>query len=365
MHRYLTKFICIALCGLSASAWADATIDAAERAKVVDAVARQMAANYVFPDVAAKTGDDLRARLKHGDYDSITSAEAFAKLLSKQVQDISHDGHARLFYSADVFPQDIAPGSAPDPAKADPKALAVRLESMKAEGRKRNFGFRANERLAGNIAYLKIDGFMRPDIGAETAAAEMRKLAGADALIIDLRGNGGGDFEMATLISAYLFDDKPVHLTDQFHRRINETRAFWTVPVARDARLGGDKPVYILTDDDTYSAAEGFAYALQAMKRATTVGEKTSGGAHAARSFYLSDHFFAMIPNILTINPITHTDWEGVGVKPDVAAKADQALLVAQLLAMKPLMEKMTNPELLANAKIEMARLQAQLDHAK
>lgn len=360
----LVAFAALCTISLGTSA-ADMPIGAGDRAKVVEAIASQMAANYVFADVAAHTGEELRTRLRRGEYDRITSATEFAALLKKQVQEISHDAHADVYYSEPVFEQDRPPGYELEWQKAHPTEHAANLARMSADGSKRNFGFRKYERLEGNIAYLKIDGFLPTEIAADAAHAEMRKLAGADALIIDLRGNGGGKLEMELLIASYLFDDQPVHFTDQIHRRINQNKQFWTTPVAADVRFGGAKPVYILTDDDTFSAAEGFAYSLQAMKRATIVGATTAGGAHASRSFYLDDHFFAMIPNILTVSPITHADWEGTGVRPDVAVPADQALVLAQLMAIKPLTEKAKSPESRVRAIEAMDRWQAQLDGLK
>lgn len=355
-----------ALCAFSLNTLAaDMQIGAGDRAKVVEAVARQMAINYVFADVAAHTGEEIRARLRRGEYDRITSATEFAALLRKQVQEISHDAHAGVYYSEPLLEQDRPAGYELEWQKLHPTEHAANLARMSADAIKRNFGFGKYERLEGNIAYLKIDGFLPTEIAADAAHGEMRKLAGADALIIDLRGNGGGKLEMELLIAAYLFDDQPVHFTDQVHRRIKQTKEFWTTPVAADVQFGGINPVYILTDDDTFSAAEGFAYALQAMKRATIVGATTAGGAHASRSFYLDDHFFAMIPNILTVSSITHADWEGKGVGPDVAVPADQALLAAQLMAIKPLIEKAKSPESRVRAVEAMKLWQAKLDQTK
>lgn len=354
---------CAALCAFSLNTFAaDMQIGAGDRARVVEAIARQMAANYVFADVAAHTGDQLRARLRRGEYDRITSATEFAALLKKQVQEISHDSHAGVYYSEPVFEQDRPPGYELEWQKLHPTEHAANLARIKADASKRSFGFGKYERLEGNIAYLKIDGFLPTEVAADVAHGAMRKLADADALILDLRGNGGGKLEMELLIAAYLFDDQPVHFTDQVYRSINQTKEFWTAPVTADLRFGSAKPVHILTDDDTFSAAEGFAYSLQAMRRATIVGATTAGGAHASRSFYLDDHFFAMIPNILTVSPITHTDWEGKGVRPDVAVPADQALLVAQLMAIKPLLETAKSPESRVRAIEAMNRWQAQLD---
>jgi len=101
-----------------------------------------------------------------------------------------------------------------------------------------------------------------------------------------------------------------------------------------------DKDLYILTSGRTFSAPEAFAYDMQALKRATIVGEMTGGGAHGTTMHRLADHFSASIPFSRSINPVTKTDWEGVGVKPDVVVPADQALLTAHLMALKKATKK-------------------------
>jgi C-terminal processing protease CtpA/Prc len=102
-------------------------------------------------------------------------------------------------------------------------------------------------------------------------------------------------------------------------------------------RYGGKKPVFILAGPGTMSAGEDFAYTMQALKRATVIGERTWGGAHPARPYRLGEHFFAVIPSRRTISPITHTNWEGVGVTPDIAAAPDKALAVAKDLLQRRL----------------------------
>lgn len=94
-------------------------------------------------------------------------------------------------------------------------------------------------------------------------------------------------------------------------------------------RFGGGKPVAVLTSARTFSGAEEFAYDLQALKRATVVGETTGGGAHPVRGRRVDAHFVVMLPWRRAVNPVTKTNWEGVGVTPDVKTSADAALTVA------------------------------------
>src|SRR6185295_17800434 len=109
--------------------------------------------------------------------------------------------------------------------------------------------------------------------------------------------------------------------------------AFFTDPHVDGKKFGPDKPVFVLTSARTFSAAEEFTYNLQARTRATIVGETTGGGAHPGGVASLARGFSAFIPSGRAINPITHTNWEGTGVVPDVRVPADQALDTAQKLA--------------------------------
>jgi C-terminal processing protease CtpA/Prc len=95
----------------------------------------------------------------------------------------------------------------------------------------------------------------------------------------------------------------------------------------------GDKPVYVLVDSQTYSAAEAFAYDLQSLKRATIVGTRTRGGANAGGLKELGSDLFVVIPIGRAENPITHSNWGGVGVIPDVQVAPEVAQVTAIALA--------------------------------
>src|SRR3712207_5270924 len=165
----------------------------------------------------------------------------------------------------------------------------------------------------------------------------MTKLHDTGALIFDITNNTGGDPEMVALLCSYLFGPEPVHLNDIHWRSGDnfEVEEFWTHPEVADKRYGEDKPVYVLTSDRTFSGAEAFAYDLQALKRATIVGETTRGGANPARPFELAAEFTVSIPTGAAVNPITKTNWEGTGVKPDIAVPEEKALETAKNAALE------------------------------
>jgi C-terminal processing protease CtpA/Prc len=172
---------------------------------------------------------------------------------------------------------------------------------------------------------------------SEAIGSMMTRVADARALIVDLRNNQGGEPETVAFVASYLFDPTPVHLGDIYRRDTDTTQQFWTARELPGKRFGGAKPVYILTSKKTFSGGEDLAYSLQAIKRAQVVGEQTAGGAHPCDAYSIDDVFYIVVPWGRSINPVTKTNWEGVGVTPDVAVPADQALEEAHRRALRDL----------------------------
>jgi len=162
-------------------------------------------------------------------------------------------------------------------------------------------------------------------------------------VIVDLRQNGGGDPAMVQLIASYFFGTEPVHLNDLYFRPSDSTTQWWTLAYVPGRRMP-TTDVYVLTSHRTFSAAEEFTYDLQNLKRATIVGEVTGGGAHPGDPERLSEHFMMFVPSGRAVNPVTKTDWEGTGVKPDVEVPAEKALKMANLMALKRAVQKTTDP---------------------
>lgn len=276
---------------------------------------------YVFPQVAARMAEAVRARRLAGEYANVSSAKALAKTLTRHLQEVSRDKHLRFRYSFEPLPAQDRRGPSPEQATRH-------LEFLRSV----NFGFEKAEVLPGNIGYLEMRVFAS---GPEAAAdAAMGRLADTDALIIDLRRNRGGDPAMVARVSSYLFEH-PTHLNSLYWREGDRTEEFWTTKEVAGKRFGQGKPVLVLTSRRTFSGAEEFSYNLKSLKRATIVGETTGGGAHPGGPQRVHDHFAVWIPAGPAINPITKTNWEGTGVVPDVAVPADQALERALELAAK------------------------------
>jgi hypothetical protein len=302
----------------------NATLDAfrfdkAARGKVIGGATALLDSFYVFPNVAKQIADSLRARDARGAYDSYTNGMAFGVKLNDDVRDLSHDKHMRVNYSVQPIPR--RPDNPPPPT---PEQLARMRQQMDEF----NCGFVKVEQLDGNIGYVKFNGFFDVDACGATAAAAMNFIAGTRALIVDMRDNGGGQPAMVAYVSSYLFSTR-THLNDLWERRSGSTEEYWTRDDVPGRKFGGEKPVYVLTSSRTFSGAEEFSYNLKSLKRATIVGETTGGGAHPVSGHRIDDHFMIGVPFARAINPITKTNWEGVGVEPDIKVPASDALTTA------------------------------------
>jgi C-terminal processing protease CtpA/Prc len=206
-----------------------------------------------------------------------------------------------------------------------------------------NFGVSKVEVLPGNVGLLDLRAFAPKALSAPALGAAMSLLAHTEALIFDLRANGGGDPETVAFLCSYLFPEgRRVHLNDIYDRPKNQTRQFWTDPTVPGPRYA-DKPIYVLTSARTFSGAEEFSYNLQTQKRATLIGETTGGGAHPGGPVALGAGFVAFVPTGRAINPITKTNWEGTGVKPDLPTPAANALKVAHQRALRALLKAETD----------------------
>lgn len=286
------------------------------REELVDSLAQLMIENYVFEEVGQQLGRHLREQLYvQGAYDDL-QVEALCRALTRDLRSVNDDLHLR-----------VAPRRALDPSVIEEDPAELQRQRDQAD-RRRNFGFERVERLEGNIGYLDLSGFSdtNSDSGAagNTAVAAMGFLAHVDALIIDLRRNGGGSPSMIQLLSSYFFEE-PVHLNSFFWRGREGLEQRWTMPHVPGKKLV-DVPLFVLTSARTFSAAEEFTYNLKNLKRATIIGETTGGGAHPGSTHPVADILSVFIPQGRAISPITGTNWEGVGVKPHLSTPQAKAL---------------------------------------
>ncbi len=308
-------------------------LDAPTRAAIVDSIAAALIDQYVFADTATHMASVIRANLAHGEYDGLQAPRDFADRLTRDLEGISRDLHLRVF----VVPPEMQHGASPP---SDDEIQKRRI----ADGAFRNFGFQRVEVLDGNIGYIDLRGFFDAKYAGQTAISAMNLLAHCDALIFDLRRNGGGDPTMIQLLTGYLFDD-PTLVNTFYFRKGDVKQQFWSYASVPGAKMT-DTPVYVLTSHRTFSCAEEFTYDLKCLKRATVVGEVTGGGAHPVdQRIFAGLPLGVMVPYGRAVNPVTGTDWEGTGVAPDISVPADQALDVAHEEALRTVLSKTDDPK--------------------
>jgi hypothetical protein len=287
---------------------------------------------YIFPEQA----NELKAYLGHhlDEYESITDARALADRLTADMRTVIHDKHLRVVYS-DLAQEDQG---AMDPAGN---------ERMHRVEEANGLGIRTVARLPGNIGLLDLAVFSNDPEAVTTLDDAMALLHGSDALIIDLRRNMGGDALLVDRLLTYLFAEQ-VELTSVVWREQGKehTDELWTLVYVPGPRMA-KTPVFVLLSERTFSAGEQCAYDLQALHRATLIGQTTGGGANPEGANHsLGFHFEAFIPNGRALNPITKTNWEGVGVQPDVKVNADGALLEAYKRALAVVHPSVTSERL-------------------
>lgn len=342
--------MCVAL---SAGAALAKTPTIAPRAKV-EAIAAAIDEQFYDEARAHKIAAELRAEAKKGAYDKLTDPLDFAAALTTRLR--PQDGHFAVNWSPSV--PDMVVNARPG---GGPAAL-----------RKRGgYGFRSVEVLPGNIGYIDMRGFahFEPDgdqSARQAADAALALTAGTDALIFDLRDNGGGSPAMVGyLVGHFVPEGAKVYNTFKVRGQLDDHEAP-TVPIA-DATRRLETPIYILTSGRTASAGESFAYTLQAARRATVVGEASAGGANPGGPVEVGDGLSVFISGGTPINPITGKNWEGTGVIPDAPAPAAQALDKAQQLALTKLASApLGEPALIENRwTLEALAPAAKLDPAK
>jgi hypothetical protein len=292
------------------------------KATIVDRIVTTFDEYYVDVEVAREMGAELRRRHANGDYDEVGTLGELTERLTRELRAITNDLHIL------ILPYEPLP----------PYRFENRLVGTPEE----NFGFQKVELLPANIGYLHLTKFYNVREAGPTAVAAMNFLGHCDALIIDLRFNGGGDTTMADLISSYFFDE-PQLLNRTYTRKDDLLEETWTQGYVPGPLLA-DVPIYILLSVHSFSCAESFAYELKHLGRATVVGERTKGGGHAVTYLSYPEAWINIrVPYARDINPVTGTSLQGVGVRPDVPTSFDDAFAVANREALTRLLASETD----------------------
>jgi C-terminal processing protease CtpA/Prc len=305
--------------------------------EIIESINAVLIKKYLFPEVAEKMKDNLLKNLTARKYDSLTAPGAFAEALTKDLYEHSKDIHVNLSFSP-KYAGEL------ERLMKDEAYRKEFEEKEEASLRKFNFYFKEIKRLNENIGYVKFDRFPALKYSKDVIIHTMGFLANMDAIIIDLRENGGGQPETVQYMCSYFFDSKPRLLNSLYSREKDETVDYYTLKNIEGKRMPG-VPLFILTGAHTFSGAEEFAYNMQTQKRALIIGETTGGGAHDNEFVPVTNGFVLSVSISRAINPITKTNWEGTGVKPDIEVSPDKAYNTAYYEASKKLSDIVTLPE--------------------
>jgi hypothetical protein len=319
---------------------------------VVAGAAAKLETFYVYPSRAREAAALLRRNASSGAYDGLRET-ALAQRVTADLGGVLHDKHVRLQYSVDVNPPAKASGNGPS---AEEIAAQERLY------RELDYGMGRVAHLPGNVGYVDLRYFFQPNDPAPAWTVfdgMVNAVAYSDAIVLDLRRNHGGDpHTIARLLSHFL--PAKTHLNDFVERGDDDTAKIG------DSTYTGDvpgpritAPLYVLTSGETFSGGEECAYDVQALKRGTLIGAVTGGGANPGDTRRIDDHFSIFVPDARARNPITKTNWEGAGVKPDVELPRERALTTAYGMALDA---KLRGATLSTPQRANLTQLRAKLD---
>jgi C-terminal processing protease CtpA/Prc len=293
--------------------------------ETVEALRRVLIQEYFDPAVAARVSNALQKHLAEGRFQKFPTVEALASALTDDLYAMTKDKHLRVSLAESV--------------KSNTKgAAAVDDTPREVIARRANFGVRRIEILPGNVGYLQFTAFYRPDEAREVIASAMSTLRHTDALILDLRENGGGSTETVALVASYFYEAQGLPLFEVSPRPPAKVTKFMTEATPLPDR-NERRPTYVLVSGSTWSGGEGLAFILQDRHRAQVIGETTAGAGNQARSHRLNARFEATIPNGSVRSAIRNQSWEGTGVVPDIPADLSKALRVAHVRALQKLLE--------------------------
>jgi len=314
------------------------SINDTEKKEIIEKVFEILKERYIFPEKIPHLQKIISGKLAEGYYKKFLSAENFLDHLNTDLETLTNDRHVNLFFDPIVVKQ--IETSEKD-TTTQPAFTPQFLKRAKFE----NFMVRNVERLEGNVGYFKFNMFIDLAISKPTFVSAMNVLTHSDALIFDLRQNGGGHSITCDFLLSYFLPDSTK--TGTFTARLNNTKNnIYTTYDPLIKKFTSDIPLFILTSKKTSSAAEAFAYILQASKRATIIGDTTKGEANPGYRIIVNPEMYIMVPTSINRNAITNTNWQGIGVIPDINIGQDKALIMAQAMAYKQLGKSTNNNDL-------------------
>jgi hypothetical protein len=290
---------------------ANSTAAPAWQSEALQSAADLLEAGYIYEDKAEQLADFLRA--SGANYGAITDRHEFAQQLTEDLFEIVNDKHLRVVYAPDT--ESAATVDQPAATRERPAWIEYcRTASIE------------HEVMADNIGYIQFPNFLGSEEDMARFDTAMADLNTTDGLILDLRDNCGGGPQLVRHLSTYFFADTTHLVSTQF--RGQDVRERWTFDAVPGDRYL-DRPLVILTNEHTFSAAESFTFGMKVTGRALTAGVNTGGGGHFGGMERVSSEFEMFVPVGRTFDPRTGDGWEAEGIAPDLAASSEDALAVA------------------------------------
>lgn len=319
-----------------------AQLSAEQKKQTVHSTLEILKAKYVSSDILPELERTITQNYINGKYDTISTGNEFAFQLTRDLQKISKDQHLKVLYNENKKASEQ--GTQQQDLSKDQWLKKLMIEN--------NYSIKEKAILSGNIGYISIPVFGPLRDCADTLIAAMNYVKNTNALIIDLRDcRGSLDENTIPFIFSYFFKD-PVHIDDFYTRETHTTKQFWTYGYVPGV-LYLDKPIYVLTSGKTFSGGEAFAYHLQQLKRGVIIGEVTRGGANLSELQKINSNFSITVPYAKSISPVSQTNWENIGIKPDIEVKSILAFYTADSLVLRKLIP--LSKDLSAKADLERA----------
>lgn len=314
MKLHLSFLLSLALTLINSNAFAQ-PIPASQIAADIHTMARLLEEKYVDAAKGKQIAAHLQQQHRLGYFKSVKDQRTFDSLLTQTLRAYSRDGH--LFVKSDPAIVQNVQAEAADTAHPEPDIYFYGPEAAAT-----NFGFTELKIRDSNIGYLKLSEINISGKSLPVLQAAMAFVAHTRALIIDLRGNGGGGSDTGAVLESYFLPAATDLL--EIKSREGKLTVLRTVPWLQAPRY--DRPVYLLVNSRTASAAEAFAFVLQAHKRAVIVGQATAGACNMNTYFAVNDNRYISISTEAPVLPGTTLSWEQKGIQPDHIVPAEQAL---------------------------------------
>ncbi len=295
-----------------------------EKKQIVDSAAKLFESYYVYPDIGSRIAKTIRDKYNNNQYDQILNPHHFSRALTEDMKLVNEDKHISIKFDPILIERYSSNQENGDDSYNEFNDQLSQFNSHY---------FEQVSILEGNIGYIRFKEFSDGAGVSETIASLMNFLRDTEAVIFDVRKNRGGSGYTVQLLISYF--TRTSTLLNKFYERPNESiRQVWSFPLMNKYNMT-EKEVIILVGPKTFSAAEGFAYTMKNLNRATVIGQATGGAAHTVDYYALNENFYAIVPTGKGINPITETNWEGTGVKPNIIIESDKALDTARLILIK------------------------------